>query len=86
MQFCNSVSFAAINYYSEFWRVAPGPGSTNYIFANWEFGVGPGGQFLCDFLQDLADDLVAIAPEFAIGDVELGEAIQTICAEAEGLV
>ncbi|OCK77549.1 hypothetical protein K432DRAFT_264910, partial [Lepidopterella palustris CBS 459.81] len=66
---CNSVSFAAVQYYDQFWRLAPQPGPTDFIYAHWEFHVGPGGMFACDFLGDLADALAAIEPEFAVGEV-----------------
>lgn len=79
---CNAVEFAGVNYYSQYWRLAPEPGSTDYIDARWSFEVGPGGQFDCEFLQGLIDSLVVVAPEFAVEDVELGESVGAICQAA----
>lgn len=70
---------------NKFWRSAPEPGPTNYIYiyiyANWEFSAGPGGEFACEFLADLADAFIAIAPEFTVEDVALGEEIRVTCEE-----
>lgn len=44
--------------------------------------MGPGGEFVCEFLGDLADALIVVAPEFAIEDVALGEEIRVTCEEA----
>lgn len=76
---CNAVGFAGVQYFSPFWRDAAEPGSTDYIDAEWNFQVGPGGDFVCDIIQDLLDGLALIAPEFAVEDVELGSAIEAIC-------
>ncbi len=62
--------------------MAPEPGPTNYIYANWQFTIGPGGEFACEFLGDLAEAFVAVAPEFAVQDVALGEEIRVTCEEA----
>ena len=37
-----------------------------------------GGDFLCDFLKDLVEALILIQPEFAVGDIELGEELGAI--------
>ncbi len=76
------ISLTALYSYNEYWRLAPEPGPTNYIYANWQFTIGPGGEFACEFLGDLADALVAVAPEFAVEDVALGEEIRVTCEEA----
>ena len=68
--------------YNQYWRTSPEPGPTNFIYANWQFTVGPGGEFVCEFLGDLADALIVVAPEFAIEDVALGEEIRVTCEEA----
>ncbi|KAI9759840.1 MAG: hypothetical protein M4579_002047 [Chaenotheca gracillima] len=79
---CNVAEFAGVQYYSQFWRLAPEPGATDYIDARWSFHTGPGGDFACDFLEALADALVVVAPEFAVGEVELGEAVGTVCRDS----
>jgi hypothetical protein len=71
-----------LNSYNEYWRLAPEPGPTNYLYANWQFTVGPGGEFVCEFLGDLAEAFIAVAPEFAVEDVALGEEIRVTCEEA----
>lgn len=73
---CNIASFAGVQYYDRYWRLAPNPGSTDYIDASWSFSTGPGGSFACEFIQDLIDALGVIQPEF------VGEAIGAACAEA----
>ena len=82
MQFCNSVSFAAVNYYDPWWRDAPKPGPNDYIYPEFSFQVGPGGTFLCDFLADLVEALAIVEPEFAVEEFELGEEIQALCQDA----
>jgi hypothetical protein len=76
------VKLTGLYSYNEYWRDPPEPGPTNYIYANWQFSVGPGGEFACDFLGDLADLFIAVAPEFAVEDVALGEEIRVTCEEA----
>jgi hypothetical protein len=80
---CNSVSFAAVNYYSQYWRVEPQPGASDFIFANWNFQVAPGGDFLCNFLDGLIEGLAVIQPEFTVEGTELGDAINAICGDVE---
>lgn len=77
--FCNTVGFAGVQYYNRYWRLQENPGATNWIDASWSFHRGPGGDFLCDFLEGLADALIAVAPEFTVGDIELGEEIYAGC-------
>ncbi|PQE05074.1 hypothetical protein CJF31_00002231 [Rutstroemia sp. NJR-2017a BVV2] len=79
---CNAAQFAGVQYFGQYWRTAPLPGATAYIDANWEFTTGPGGDFICEFLQDLTDALIAIEPEFALGEVELGEELYAVCEAA----
>lgn len=80
---CNVGDFAGVQYFSQFWRTAPQPGATDYLDANWAFK-STDGDFWCEFLADLMDELVVIEPEFAVGEVELGEEIRAVCAAAEG--
>ncbi|KAF7960372.1 hypothetical protein EAE96_000055 [Botrytis aclada] len=79
---CNAAQFAGVQYFGQYWRTAPLPGATAYIDANWEFTTGPGGDFICEFLQDLTDALIAIEPEFALGEIELGEELCAVCEAA----
>ncbi|KAM0140772.1 hypothetical protein ACHAP3_002451 [Botrytis cinerea] len=79
---CNAAQFAGAQYFGQFWRTAPLPGATAYIDANWEFTTGPGGDFICEFLQDLTDALIAIEPEFAPGKIQLGEELYAVCEAA----
>ena len=79
---CNAASFAGVQYYGQFWRLQPTPASTDYIDASWEFQVGPGGDFICGFIEDLVDALGVVEPEFAVEDVQLGKEIQAACMEA----
>ncbi|KAI9758154.1 MAG: hypothetical protein M4579_003187 [Chaenotheca gracillima] len=85
---CNTVGFAGVNYYNPYWRAQPSPGATDYIDAHWTFETGPGGDFVCGLLEGLVDALAIVQPEFAVGDIELGEAIDVICekemSESEG--
>ena len=81
---CNAASFAGVQYYSQNWRDAANPGPTDYIDVSWDFQVGPGGDFACEFLQDLITALATIQPEFEVEGVELAEEIGAICTEALG--
>ena len=80
--FCNAASFAGVQYYNQFWRLAPNPGSSDYIDAEWSFQAGPGGDFDCEFLSGLIDALGIIEPEFMVADIELGKAIDAVCTLA----
>ena len=79
---CNAASVAGGQYYGENWRDAANPGPTDYIDVSWDFQVGPGGDFACEFLQDLITALATIQPEFEVEGVELAEEIGAICTEA----
>jgi hypothetical protein len=59
------------------------PGATDYIDAHWEFHKGGSGDFDCALLQGLVDAFAFIQPEFAVGDIGLGEAIDIACEAAE---
>lgn len=71
-----------MNSYNEYWRLAPEPDPTNYIYANWQFAVGPGGEFACEFLADLIDALIVVVSEFTIEDTSLSEEIRATCEDA----
>ena len=55
------------------------PGATDWIDARWSFHVGPGGDFACELLQELVDAFAVVEPEFAVGDIELGKAVDVLC-------
>lgn len=82
VEFCNSANSALVNYFAPWWRQAPSPTVSDFLNINFSFKVGPGGAFLCDFLEDLEDGLTIIAPEFAAENIELGEEIHALCEEA----
>ena len=79
IQFCNAGYAAQMQYWDPWWRSASTPGPTDYIAASLGFKVGPGGSFICDLFEGLADALAVIQPEFAAGEIELGEAIDFVC-------
>ena len=71
---CNSAGFAASEYYSEYATT----NATDLIYVHLELKI-QGGDYACDFLPELTDALALVAPEFAVEDVELGEAIEAVC-------
>lgn len=80
--FCNMAAFAGVQYYDPWWRLGP-PGPSDYIDVEYSFDSGGGGDFACDLLTGLVDAFAIVQPEFAVGDIELGEAINVICKEHE---
>jgi hypothetical protein len=80
--FCNVGGFAGEQYYSEYWRVAQNAGAAAYLDAGWNFEAGSGGDFACDFLQGLVTALGVIRPQFTVGEIELGSAIDAVCSDA----
>ena len=78
---CNAATFAGVQYFGEYARLQPSLSPTDYLDVNWDFKV-KGGDFTCEFIQGLIDALVAVAPEFAVGEVELGEAVGAACTLA----
>ena len=86
MYVCNAGAFAGVQYFDPYWRDQPTPGASDYLDVEFSFQVGPGGQFLCDFIEALTDALALVEPEFAVEDVELGEELQAICQSAEDAV
>lgn len=81
---CNMAELALVNYYSQFWRSAPEPGATDFIEAQYTFH-STSGAFDCEFLGVLADALAVIEPEFAVGEVELGEVVTAVCEKLTGI-
>lgn len=81
MNVCNAMGFVGINYFTPYWRLAAEPGATDFLDVRYNFNP-IGGDFLCDFIQDLIDGLAVVAPEFAVEDIELGEAIDAVCTSA----
>lgn len=86
MYVCNAGAFAGVQYFDPYWRAQPTPGATDYLNAEFSFQVGPGGQFMCDFIEVLTDALALVQPEFVVEDVELGEELQAICQSAENAI
>lgn len=86
MYVCNAGAFAGVQYFDPYWRDQPTPGASDYLNAEFSFQVGPGGQFMCDFIEALTDALAVVQPEFAVEDVELGEGLQAICQSAEDAI
>ena len=85
MYVCNAGAFAGVQYFNPFWRDQPTPGASDYLNVEFSFQVGPGGQFMCDFIGVLTDALAVVQPEFAVEDVELGEGLQAICQSADAI-
>ncbi|KAK7981289.1 fungal specific transcription factor domain-containing protein [Apiospora arundinis] len=81
---CNSVGFAGPHYYNPWWKLQSQPGATDYMDVHFEFHKGSGGDFDCEFLQGLVDAFAFVQPEFAVGDIGLGEAIKVLCDCASG--
>ncbi|KAI1084832.1 hypothetical protein F5B20DRAFT_222812 [Whalleya microplaca] len=81
---CNSVGFAGPHYYNPWWKLQSQPGATDYMDVHFEFHKGAGGDFDCELLQDAVDAFAFVQPEFAIGDIGLGEAIKVLCDCASG--
>ncbi len=73
---CNTVSFAGVQYFGEFARLASTLGATDYLDAHWDFHVSSGDTFDCAFLGELIDAFAVVAPEFAEADIALGETIK----------
>lgn len=51
---------------------------------HYEFHKSPGGDFACEILQAAVDAFAFVQPEFAVGDIGLGEAIDILCDCASG--
>ncbi|KAK9415684.1 hypothetical protein SUNI508_10162 [Seiridium unicorne] len=81
---CNGVGFAGPYYYNLWWKLQEHVGASEYLDAHFEFHEGAGGDSFCDMLESILDSLAASAPEFAVADIELGEAAKVGCGCAEG--
>ena len=79
---CNTVSFAGIQYFGEYARLADALAPTDYLDVGWTFHEDSGDEFDCEFLGGLVDSLAVIAPEFTVEDVALGEEIEATCQAA----
>ena len=78
---CNAASFAGVQYFGPWARDQQSLSATDYLDASWEFKT-QGGDFDCEFLQDLITALGVVTPEFAAGEIELGEAVDAVCTAA----
>ncbi|KAJ5591554.1 uncharacterized protein N7459_001923 [Penicillium hispanicum] len=81
--FCNTVGFAGVNYYNPWWRLQDKPGSTDFMDVHFSFEKDGGGDFECALLEAAVDAFAVVAPEFAVGDIELGQAIDLLCEEGQ---
>ncbi|KAF3014011.1 hypothetical protein E8E14_009851 [Neopestalotiopsis sp. 37M] len=79
---CNTVGFSGPHYYNPYWKLQENPGATDYMDVHFQFHESSGGDFDCAILEGAAGALAVIAPEFAIGDVGLEEAIGILCEGA----
>ncbi|KAI1364908.1 hypothetical protein F5Y08DRAFT_339255 [Xylaria arbuscula] len=69
---CNALDFAAPQY-------IPPQADESYIDTLFDFHVPPGGDFFCDLIEGAADALAVVLPEFAVDEIEVGEALDIIC-------
>ncbi|KAK8024521.1 hypothetical protein PG993_012587 [Apiospora rasikravindrae] len=81
---CNTVGFYGPHYFNPWWKLQAQPGATAYLNIEFDFRKGTSGDFDCAVLQGAADALMFVAPEFAVGEIGLGEIIQVACDCAEG--
>lgn len=82
---CNSANFAGVQYFGPHWHDHAEPGADDWIDASWHFHKPPGGGFDCAFLGQLIDALVVLAPEFAVDDIVLSEAVVAVCEAGKDL-
>ncbi|KAI4181927.1 MAG: hypothetical protein LQ346_006676 [Caloplaca aetnensis] len=76
-----AVDFAGAHYYSPFINVGNIDKGTDYIDVDFSFKAGKGADLICDFLTALIDGLAIVAPEFTVGDIELGAEVGFLCKE-----
>ncbi|KAL8901267.1 MAG: hypothetical protein Q9207_005286 [Kuettlingeria erythrocarpa] len=76
-----AVDFAGAHYYSPFINVGNIDQGTDYIDVDFSFKAGKGADLICDFLTALIDGLAIVAPEFTVGDIELGAEVGFLCKE-----
>lgn len=86
MTMCQATRFAGVQYLPPYWKECDDPCKPEHDFmwldTEWDFKVAPGAAFVCDFINGLIDGLAVIAPEFAVEDIELGEAVDAACKAA----
>lgn len=80
---CNTVQFAGVQYFNTYWKLQPEPGPSDYLDARWDFKTGVNGDFDCELLMAMANAFAILTPEFAVADIELGEAIEVVCEQAK---
>ncbi|KAI0123271.1 hypothetical protein BJ170DRAFT_104251 [Xylariales sp. AK1849] len=78
---CNTVGFAGPQYYNPWWKLQSQPGPSDYMDVHFQFHKAGGGDFDCAILEGAAGALAVLAPEFAIGDIGLEEAIGIACED-----
>jgi hypothetical protein len=82
IRMCSTNWFAAANYYNIFWHTDDVTSPSAWINADYKFQAAiPGGDFLCELIDDLIDAFALIEPEFAVEDIELEEAIGFLCGD-----
>lgn len=82
---CIVSSFAGVQYLPEYWRQATDPKiEFMWLVITWEFKTPPGEELSCEIILALADALILVALEFALGEVALGEEISAACVAAMG--
>ncbi|KAI0968532.1 hypothetical protein F4678DRAFT_481774 [Xylaria arbuscula] len=74
---CNALNFAGPHY------IPPQPTAESYIDTHFSFETPPGGDFVCDLLEAIADGFAAVLPLFAVEEVEVGEALAIICDQGD---
>lgn len=75
--------FSGPQYYNPYWRLQEDPGASDYLDVHFEFQEHSGGDFECEILEGAVGLLAFLAPEFAVADVELEEAIGVLCEDAK---
>ncbi|KAI0157523.1 hypothetical protein GGR57DRAFT_501132 [Xylariaceae sp. FL1272] len=63
--------------------IPPQPTAASFIDANFDFEVPPGGDFFCKLLEDASEAFVFLLPEFAVEEVEAGEALEVACEDGK---
>ena len=77
------MGLASVGCYGQYWHVDDVTSPTAWIYPHWEFSKGADDDFFCNLLMDLVNAFAVFAPEFAIGDIELGGAVELICKDTE---
>ena len=76
---CNAGGYTEVDYYDPWWLEHPHPHLSDKIMVFLGFEHGHAGDYLCDFIEVLMDVVAVLEPEFAVEDVELGEALNVVC-------